>query len=103
MILASIRNQDRHLRVLVEDLLDATVVDTLPRVVLACGAIIGFFGIAEIFRVRDVVRGIQVGITAGRRGGIMLVQGYRESEASPQQSEGSLRGESAAVCMESDR
>lgn len=80
MIFASIRNQDRHLRVLVEDLLDATVVDTLPRVLLTCGAIVGFFGIAEIFRVRDVVRGVQVGIPAGRRGGIVLVQGYRESE-----------------------
>lgn len=64
MILASIRDPNRHLWVFVEDLLDATVVNTLPRVLLTCSAIVGFFRVAEIFRMCDVVWGVEVGVTA---------------------------------------
>lgn len=70
MILARISDQDWHLRVLIEDLLDAAVIDTLPRVLFAGSAIVGFF------RVCDVVRRVEIGITAGRWSGIMLVHGY---------------------------
>lgn len=55
MILASIRNENRHFWVLIEDLLDATIVYTLPRVLLACGSIIGFLGITQILRMGDIV------------------------------------------------
>lgn len=87
MVLASIRNQDRHLRVLVKDLLDSTVVDTLPRVLLTRSAIVGFFGITQVFRMRDEIRWVEVGVTAGRRGIFVLVQRYRGLETSPQLSE----------------
>jgi hypothetical protein len=72
MILAGIRDQNRHFRVLIEDLLDATIVYTLPRVLLACGSIIGFLGITQILRVGDIVWRIQVGVAARRGCGIML-------------------------------
>lgn len=72
MILASIRNENGHFRILVEDLLDATIVYTLPRVLLACGSIIGFLGITQILRMGDIVWRIQVGVAAGRGCGIML-------------------------------
>lgn len=94
MVLASIRDQNRHLRVLVEDLLNATVVNTLPRVLLTSGAIIGLFGVAQVFRMRDEIRRIEVGITAGGRGIFVLVQSCRGLEASPQQTGEELtRGE----------
>lgn len=55
VILASVRDQYGHVGVLIEDLLDATIVDALPRVLLTGGAIVGFFGVAEIFRVRKII------------------------------------------------
>lgn len=98
MILPSIRDQYRHLRILVEDLLDATVIDALPRVLLTGSAIVGFLGIAEILRMREIVWRVQIGVTAGGRGIIVLVQGCRGSAVSPQQAGGELtRGESGGV------
>lgn len=46
MVLASICDQNRHVLVLVEDLLDAAVINAFPRILLTCGTIVGFFGIA---------------------------------------------------------
>jgi hypothetical protein len=76
MILASIRNKNRHFRVLIEDLLDATIVYILPRVLLACGSIIGFLGITQILRMGDIIGWIQVGVAAGWGCGIMLERSY---------------------------
>lgn len=98
MVLASIRDQYRHLGVLIEDLLDATVVDALPRVLLTGSAVVGFLGIAEIFRMGKIVWRVQIGVTAGGWGIIVLVQGYRESVVSPQQvGEELTRGEGGRV------
>lgn len=72
MILAGICDQNRHFRVLIEDLLDATIVYTLPRVLLTCGSIIGFLGITQILRMGNIVWRVQVGVTAGWGCGIML-------------------------------
>lgn len=52
MILTRIRDQYGHIGVLVEDLLDATIVDALPRVLLTGDAIVGFLRIAEVLRMR---------------------------------------------------
>jgi hypothetical protein len=98
MVLASIRDQYRHLGVLIEDLLDTTVVDALPRVLLTGSAVVGFLGIAEIFRMGKIVWRVQIGVTAGGWGIIVLVQGYRESVVSPQQvGEELTRGEGGGV------
>ena len=82
MVLASICYENRHLRVLVKDLLDATVVHTLPRILLACSSIIGFLGITKILGVGDVVWRVQVGVTAGRRCGILFEGSCVESAPS---------------------
>jgi hypothetical protein len=41
MVLAGIRDQNGHLWIFIEDLLDPAIVDTLPGVLLTCGAIFG--------------------------------------------------------------
>lgn len=82
MVLAGICYENRHFRVLVEDLLDATVVHTLPRVLLACSSIIDFLGITQILRVGDVIWRVQVGVTAGRRCGILFEGSCVESAPS---------------------
>lgn len=78
MILPRISDENGQLWILVEDLLDATVVDALARVLLACYLIIAsLLGIAEVFGVRDVGgRGVEIGVSAGRGRGIMLVDSY---------------------------
>lgn len=68
MILAGICNQNWHLWVLIEDLLNPAIVDTLPGVLLACGAIFGLIlGIAEVFGVSDVIRRFITRIMTGGR------------------------------------
>lgn len=104
VILAGIGDQDGHFGVFVENLLNPAVVNTLSWVLFACCAIGGFLGIAEIIRMSDIVWRIQVGISAGGRSRIMLVNGYRGSEICSEPGERwDLRGESAAECNESDR
>lgn len=98
MVLSSIRNQDRHLRVLVENLLNPTIVNTLPRVLLTGSAIIGLFGVAQVFWMGDEIRRVKVGIAAGGRGFFVLVQGYRGLAASPLEAGEELtRGEGSRV------
>lgn len=73
MVLASVCDQNRHLRVLIEDLLNATIVNTLPRVLLTSNAIVCLFGVTQVFRMGDEIRRVEVGITAGGRGIFVLV------------------------------
>jgi hypothetical protein len=100
--------------VLIEDLLDATVVSTLSRVLLTRGAIVGFLGIAEIIGLGDEVRGIYIRVAARWRGGIMFVMCCRVSDHGQMARHhnttkvlgwrcGSSRAERAVECNESDR
>lgn len=93
MVLAGIGYENRHFRVLIEDLLDATVVYTLPGVLLACSSIVGFLGIAQILRVGNVIWRVQVGVTAGRRCGILFEGSCVES--APSSNNSGWRGELA--------
>lgn len=107
MIFACICNENGCLGVLVEDLLDATIVDALPGVLLAGGGIIGRvllgFRVAEIFCTREVVGWVEIGVSAGGRGGIMSIESWAgQLDCIPGRQAGraaapaSLRGERAA-------
>lgn len=73
VILASVGNKNRHLGILIENLLNAAVICTLPGVLLAGGAVVGFFGITQIFRVGDEVWWVSIGVTTGRWSGIGFI------------------------------
>lgn len=84
MVLPCICDQDWHLRILIENLLNSAIVDTLPGVLLACGAVFGLIlGIAEVFGVSDVIGWFTAGSTARRRSGLLSIEFYLESETGP--------------------
>lgn len=67
MVLAGICYENRHFRILIEDLLDATIVHTLPRVLLARSSIVGFLRITQVPGVGDVIWLVQIGVAARGR------------------------------------
>lgn len=86
VVLPGIGDHNRHVRVLIEHLLDAAVVNTLPGVLLTRGAIVGLFGITEILGMGNVVRRVYIGVATRRRSGILFVDCYRRSEEASQQA-----------------
>jgi hypothetical protein len=68
MILAGICDQDWHLRIFIKNLLDPAIVNTLPGVLLTCGAIFGLIlGIAQVFGMSNIIRRFIARLAAGGR------------------------------------